>query len=200
MAPGDTAATAEVRTSASGERQALTNPLPVGVIVWLSSELMFFAGLFAAYFTLRSANDVWPTPEAELEVARAAVFTVVLLASSWTMHRSVGAAEHGRRAEALRWLAATVVLGLAFVANQALEYAGLDFGIDTDAYGTIFWLLTGFHWLHVVAGLALMLALARLSWPGSRAPLAVHHRVVGYYWHFVDVVWVGVFVVVYLVQ
>jgi cytochrome c oxidase subunit 3 len=182
------------------EREPLANPLPVGVIVWLSSELMFFAGLFAAYFTLRSANDVWPTSEADLEVLRAGIFTVVLVASSVTMHRSVQSAEAGRRRDALRWLAITFVLGLAFVVNQAAEYAGLDFGIDTDAYGTIFWLLTGFHWLHVVAGLILMAALARLSWPGSNAPLAVHHQVVGYYWHFVDVVWIGVYVTVYLIQ
>ncbi len=178
----------------------LANPLPVGVIVWLSSELMFFAGLFAAYFTLRSANDVWPSEGADLEVLRAGIFTVVLVASSLTMHRSVQAAEDGDRDGALRWLAATFVLGLAFVGNQLAEYLGLGFGIDSDAYGTIFWLLTGFHWLHVVAGLVLMAALARLSWPGSRAPLAVHHQVVGYYWHFVDVVWIGVYTAVYLVQ
>ena len=182
------------------ERGELTNPLPVGVIVWLSSELMFFAGLFAAYFTLRSANDVWPTPQAELDEVRAAIFTLVLIVSSLTMHRSVVAAEHGDRDGALRWLAATFVLGLAFVLNQLAEYLTLGFGIDTDAYGSIFWLLTGFHWLHVVAGLVLMLALARIAWPGTRAPLGVHHQVVGYYWHFVDVVWVGVFVSVYLVQ
>jgi cytochrome c oxidase subunit 3 len=187
-------------TVAETERGPLANPLPVGVIVWLSSELMFFAGLFAAYFTLRSANDVWPSPHADLEVVRAGAFTVVLVASSFTMHRSVQAAEGQRRDEALRWLAATFVLGLAFVLNQLAEYASLGFGIDTDAYGTIFWLLTGFHWLHVVAGLVLMLVLARLTWPGTRAPLGVHHQVVGYYWHFVDVVWIGVYVTVYLIQ
>jgi cytochrome c oxidase subunit 3 len=124
----------------------------------------------------------------------------VLVASSFTMHRSVQAAERGDRHEALRWLGVTFILGLAFVVNQALEYWKLEFRIDTDAYGTIFWLLTGFHWLHVVAGLVLMAVLARLSWPGSRAPLAVHFQVVGYYWHFVDVVWIGVYTAVYLVQ
>ena len=185
---------------AGTEPGPLANPLPVGVIVWLSSELMFFAGLFAAYFTLRAANDVWPSDGVELSVLRAGVFTVVLLVSSLTMHRSVLAAEAGDRLGALRWLGATFVLGLAFVANQFAEYLTLSFQLDSDAYGTIFYLLTGFHWLHVVAGLALMAALARLSWPGSRAPLAVHHQVVGYYWHFVDAVWVGVYVTVYLIQ
>ena len=182
------------------EREPLGNPLPVGVIVWLSSELMFFAGLFAAYFTLRSANEVWPPEIVELQVLRAGIFTLVLVASSFTMHRSVQAAERGDRHDALRWLGVTFILGLAFVVNQALEYWKLEFRIDTDAYGTIFWLLTGFHWLHVVAGLVLMAVLARLSWPGTKAPLAVHFQVVGYYWHFVDVVWIGVYTAVYLVQ
>jgi cytochrome c oxidase subunit 3 len=197
VAPPDTVVAVD---GAPVEGAPLTNPLPVGVIVWLSSELMFFAGLFAAYFTLRSANPVWPSAAADLEETRAAIFTAVLVVSSLTMHRSVRAAEAGRREEAMRWLAATFLLGLVFVVNQAVEYANLGFGIDTDAYGSIFWLLTGFHWLHVVAGLALMLALARLSWAGTRAPLGVHHQVVGYYWHFVDVVWVGVFAAVYLIQ
>jgi cytochrome c oxidase subunit 3 len=182
------------------EREPLGNPLPVGVIVWLSSELMFFAGLFAAYFTLRSANEVWPPEIVELQVLRAGIFTLVLVASSFTMHRAVQAAERADRHEALRWLGVTFILGLAFVANQALEYWTLEFRIDTDAYGTIFWLLTGFHWLHVVAGLVLMAVLARLSWPGSKGPLGVHFQVVGYYWHFVDVVWIGVYTAVYLVQ
>jgi cytochrome c oxidase subunit 3 len=185
-------------TVAVSRLDATTSPLSVGVVVWLSSELMFFAGLFAAWFTLRAANEQWPMQDIELEVLRAGIFTAVLVASSVTMHFSVQAAEHGDRLDALRWLAATFVLGAAFVLNQLLEYRALGFGIDTDAYGTIFWLLTGFHWLHVVGGLGLMLALARLSWPGSRAPLAEHHRVVAYYWHFVDVVWIGVFMAVYV--
>ncbi len=195
MAAADTASTVT-----ETEPGPLENPLPVGVIVWLSSELMFFAGLFAAYFTLRSANDDWPPEGVELEVLRAGIFTVVLVVSSITMHRSVQAAEEGDRHEATRWLAATFVLGLAFVLNQLVEYLQLSFSLDTHAYGTSFWLLTGFHWLHVVAGLVMMVALARLTWPGTRAPLGVHHQVVGYYWHFVDVVWIGVYTAVYVVQ
>ena len=103
MPPADTAS-ATVAT----EPGPLANPLPVGVVVWLSSELMFFAGLFAAYFTLKSANDVWPSDGVELEVLRAGIFTLVLVASSFTIHRSVQAAEHGDRTHALRWLAATI--------------------------------------------------------------------------------------------
>jgi cytochrome c oxidase subunit 3 len=184
---------------ADGDRaHPAIGPLQVGVIVWLSSELMFFAGMFAAWFTLASANDPWPPADVDLDVGRAAVFTVVLISSSGTIHKAVSAAERGRRQEALRWLAATFLLGGAFVANQALEFAGLGFQLDSHAYGTIFWLLVGFHWLHVLAGMVLMLAVGRLVWPGSEVPLGEHLQVTGYYWHFVDVVWIGVFTTVYL--
>ena len=163
---------------------------------------MFFAGLFATWFTLRAnaGPEGWPPEGVELEVGRTAVATVVLIASSGTMHVASGAAHRADRVAAIRWLTVTAVLGALFLTNTVSEWAAADFSIDSHAYGSIFWLLTGFHWLHVVAGLVLMLALARLTWPGTRAELGVHHQVVGYYWHFVDVVWVGVFVAVYLVQ
>lgn len=197
MAPVDSTTLDAAPTERSAARDTI-GPLPVGVIVWLSSELMFFAGMFAAWFTLASANDPWPPEGVDLDVARAAVFTAVLISSSATIHRSVSAAERGQRGEALRWLAATFLLGGAFVINQALEFAGLGFQLDSHAYGTIFWLLVGFHWLHVLAGMVLMITVARLVWPGSQAPPGEHLRVTGYYWHFVDVVWIGVFATVYL--
>jgi cytochrome c oxidase subunit 3 len=197
VAPADTSTLDAVPTEGESDR-ATIGPLPVGVIVWLSSELMFFAGMFAAWFTLASANDPWPPDGVDLDVARAAVFTAVLISSSATIHKAVAAAERGQRSDALRWLAATFLLGGAFVANQALEFAGLSFQLDSHAYGTIFWLLVGFHWLHVLAGMILMLTVARVVWPGSQVPLGEHLKVTGYYWHFVDVVWIGVFTTVYL--
>ena len=108
-------------------------PLAVGVVVWLASELMFFAGLFAAYYTLRAENEVWPPEGVELDVPRAFASTVLLLASSGTMHLSVVRAEHGDRRGALRWLAVTFVLGTAFLVNLGLEWAGNDFSISSNA-------------------------------------------------------------------
>lgn len=197
MSPADTA-NRDTAPAASAHPPATIGPLRVGVIVWLSSELMFFAGLFAAWFTLASADNVWPPEGVDLDVARAAVFTAVLVSSSYTIHRSVAAIEAGHRSDSLQWLAATFLLGGAFVANQALEFAGLDFQLDSHAYGTIFWLLVGFHWLHVIGGMVLMLAVGRLMWPGSKTPAVEHLRATSYYWHFVDIVWVGVFTVVYV--
>jgi cytochrome c oxidase subunit III len=174
----------------------------VGVIVWLASELMFFAGLFAGYFALRSHNgESWPPADAELDVLRTGVFTLVLVSSSFTIHFAEKAAEQRRRSAALVLLILTIVLGAIFLANQALEYAELEFQIDSHAYGSMFYLLTGFHGLHVLGGLV---ALAIVAWivfsRFSRMPSAPTLRAVSYYWHFVDVVWVAMFLVVYVIR
>ena len=176
--------------------------MAVGVIIWLASEVMFFAGLFAAYFVLKAENaGNWPPSDVELDVPRAALATGVLVLSSVTIHYAVVAAEQGRLRQARRLMIVTVGLGTLFIANLALEYAGLDFRVDTHAYGTIFYLLTGFHGAHVVGGLV---ALSVVAWvvfsAGSRTPPAETIRVMSYYWHFVDVVWIGLFLVVYVVQ
>ena len=172
--------------------------LAVGTVVWLASELMFFSGLFAGWFTLRAASPVWPPEGAELDPLRTGAATLVLLASSFTMHAATRAAEHGSRARAVRWLLVTVVMGGAFVANQALEYTELEFSMASHAYGSIFYLMTGFHGLHVLGGLGLMLAIAGVGTGPTRASLAEGLTVTEYYWHFVDLVWVGMFLSVYV--
>jgi cytochrome c oxidase subunit 3 len=162
---------------------------------------MFFAGLFATYYTLRAENDVWPPPDVDLDVGRAIASTVVLLASSLTMHLSVRAAEQGRPRHSLRWLAVTFLLGVLFVANLVLEWAGNDFRPQDHAYGSIYYLLTGFHGLHLVVGLVLMvIGAAIVSGPTSKVPSGPTYALIGYYWHFVDAVWLGVFATIFLVQ
>jgi cytochrome c oxidase subunit 3 len=172
----------------------------VGVVVWLASELMFFSGLFAAWFTLRAnaATGDWPPAGVELDVPRTAAATLVLLASSATMHLAVGAAKRVDRRGAVRWLGVTALLGAVFLTNQAIEYGSLGFGIDDHAYGSIFFLLTGFHGLHVLGGLVLMGVIAATVGGESRAPAGPTVEVCAAYWHFVDVVWIGVFATVYL--
>jgi cytochrome c oxidase subunit 3 len=181
------------------ERQrGAPSALGVGVVVWLASELMFFAGLFAAWFTLRANAEVWPPEDAELEVARTFVATLVLVASSGTMHQAAGAAHRGDRRGAVRWLGITAALGAAFLANTAAEWVAADFGIDSHAYGSIFYLLTGFHGLHVLGGILFMGAIAGAVAGESRAPAGPTVEVCAAYWHFVDVVWVALFATVYL--
>ncbi len=194
-----TAAPAGAGPAATAER---ASPLVVGVVVWLASELMFFGGLFAAWFVLKANNEPnWPPAGEELDVLRMAVFTAILIASSFTVHRSVVCAEQGNKQASIRWLMLTVVMGLAFLVNEALEWRGLGFGFDSSAFSSIFYLLTGFHGAHVLAGLILMTVVAWVVFsPGSRSPQGEGLKVTSYYWHFVDVVWSILFLVVYVLQ
>lgn len=174
--------------------------LRVGATIWLASELMFFGGLFAAYFALRAAASVWPPSGVDLDTARALVATGVLVASSMTMHRAHRSAEESDLGRHLLWLGATFLMGLVFLVNQVLEYGQLPFSIASHAYGSIFYLLTGFHGLHVAGGLVLMGFLVeryrRQRAVGGPGPAIV----ASYYWHFVDAVWVAVFATLYLLR
>jgi len=189
----------DLGSASSAER---ASPLVVGVVAWLASELMFFGGLFAAWFVLRANNEPnWPPAGEELDVWRMAVFTAVLIASSFTIHRAVICAEQGNKVASIRWLSLTVVMGLAFLVNEALEWASLDFSFSSSAFSTIFYLLTGFHGAHVLAGLILMTVVAWVVFsPGSKSPPGEGLKVTSYYWHFVDVVWSVLFLVVYVIQ
>ncbi len=199
--PAAAAAAAVPRDPGVPVAAAGPSALRVGVVVWLASELMFFGGLFAGYFTLRAnATGPWPPDGAEIGFVRPLVFTLVLVSSSFTMHGAVRAAEHGQRANAIRWLAVTLTLGAVFVANQAVEYVQLPFSIRTDAYGSIFFLMTGFHGLHVIGGLVLMVVVAGVVAGSSRAPVGPIVDVTSYYWHFVDVVWIALFTTIYVIR
>jgi cytochrome c oxidase subunit 3 len=173
----------------------------VGTVVWLASELMFFAGLFAAYYTLRASNVSWPPPGTDLSVARTGGATLVLIASSYTMHRAVRDAEMEDRDGMTRWIAATIALALIFLANLGLEWSEFAFSISSNAYSSVFYLMTGFHGLHVVGGVLFMIGVLIMTLGrSSRAPAAETMQVCGYYWHFVDAVWVVMYGTIYLLK
>jgi len=175
--------------------------LTVGTVVWLASELMFFGGLFAAYFTLRAEASEWPPPGVTLETASSAAATIVLLVSSGTIHFAGRAVERDDRAGVRRWLAITLALGALFLANQVREFLVNDFDISSHAYGSIYYLMTGFHGLHVLAGLVLLVVgLAVVGGPGPLPRRGAAVESVTYYWHFVDVVWVGLFTTIFLIR
>lgn len=173
----------------------------VGAVVWLASELMFFAGLFAAYFTIRASVADWPPGDVELGALRAGLFTLLLIASSATMQLAHRGVEHGDLRKLRRWLGATVVLGSVFLLNQGLEYAANSFSISSHAYGSMYYVMTGLHGLHVLGGL---LAMAMLMIRASVDPDAPAQEptvaVVSYYWHFVDVIWIALFATLYFVR
>ncbi|MCY7343678.1 MAG: heme-copper oxidase subunit III [Pseudonocardia sp.] len=184
------------------------NLVSVGTIVWLSSELMFFAGLFAIYFTARAQNPPgveWPTPPTELNVPYALAVTIVLVASSFTCQFGVFAAERGDVFGLRRWYLLTLAMGTLFMLGQAFEYYTLvtEHGttLSSSAYGTVFYLATGFHALHVIGGLvAFVYLLIRTKLAKFTPQQATAAIVVSYYWHFVDVVWVGLFAVIYFIR
>lgn len=188
-------------TAAQADQSLATSPLRVGMVVWLASELMFFSGLFAAYFALRGLSAPWPPSDVDLEVGRTALFSALLVSSSLTLHWATKAAEAGNQRRAVGATLLTFALGALFLANQATEYAQADFSVSSHAYGSIFFLMTGFHGLHVVGGLVLMLTVIGVgAGRSAQAPLGEVMTVSEYYWHFVDVVWVGMFTTIYLIQ
>lgn len=177
----------------------------LGMLLFISSELMFFGSLFGSYFTLRAQSSTWPPPDSpELAVARSALFSILLIASSGTMQLGVNAARRDDHRGLVRWLVVTIALGAAFLAGQAWEYADLSsegFTISTSIHGTTFFTMTGFHALHVIGGLcaiALIAAAARREGYGSRRIGPV--EAVSYYWHFVDVIWILLFSTIYLLR
>lgn len=179
----------------------------VGTIVWLSSELMFFAALFAIFFTLRSVlgTDTWGGQAHHLDLPFSTVNTLILVASSFTCQWGVFAAERGDVRGLRRWFVITFVMGSVFIGGQVYEYTNLvheGFSLSTNPYWSIFYLATGFHGLHVTGGLiAFLLVLGRTyvarRFTHAQATSAI---VVSYYWHFVDVVWIGLFAIVYLLD
>lgn len=179
-----------------------TPVLTVGTVVWLASELMFFSGLFAAYFTLRAtAGGDWPPHDVELDVLTSGLFTLGLVASSGSMQLAVRAIEHGRLAAFRGWLLVTLVLAAAFIANQVHEWSSLGFAIDSHSYGSAFYVMTGFHGMHVVGGMLAMLLLLGRAGSGRFGPADTPAvEVVSYYWHFVDVVWIALWATLFLLR
>ena len=179
-----------------------TPVLTVGTVVWLASELMFFSGLFAAYFTLRAAaSGEWPPPDVELEVVTSGLFTLGLVLSSGSMQLAVRSIARGRLPAFRGWLIVTLVLAAAFIGNQIHEWSSLEFHVDSHAYGSSFYVMTGFHGMHVIGGmLAMVLLLGRAGSGRFGASETPAVEMVSYYWHFVDVVWIGLWATLFLLK
>ena len=199
-------ATVSATDSAPRSRVNRPNLVSVGTIVWLSSELMFFAALFAMYFTMRAVNpDLWIDETAKLNVPFATVNTTVLVLSSVTCQLGVFAAERGDVKGLRRWFIITFFMGAFFIAGQVTEYAELvheGLRLDTNAYGSAFFLTTGFHGLHVTGGLIAFLFVLATTYVTKRFThdQATRAIVTSYYWHFVDVVWIALFFMIYILK
>ena len=204
MAVADTAALQERPAEDHHKPGGISSSL-LGMVLFIASEIMFFGGLFGAYFTLRSAAPEWPPPDnPHLSAPYAAVLTAILVTSSVTMQFGVWAIRKNNQRRLILWLGVSLLLGAIFLAMQALEYANLiDEGmtLSSGVFGSTFYTLTGFHGAHVAGGAAFILIVLLRARSGQFT--ARYHDTVemaSYYWHFVDVVWIGLFSTIYLLQ
>ena len=170
--------------------------------LFLATEVMFFSGLIGAYVILRTGAATWPNPADRLAVDITAFNTFVLITSSWLMVKALFAAHRGDRGGILRWLAATIVGGSLFVGIQVYEYIALykEGALpNVDIFWSTFYIMTGFHGSHVVVGVIWLIAVWFKTLRGGYSQRDhVGIELAGLYWHFVDLVWVLLFTIVYL--
>ncbi len=176
----------------------------LGMWVFLGSEVMFFTALIGAYIILRvSTPDAWQEPGEMLNVPITALNTFILICSSVTMVKAFAAVQHNDQRGLRLWLVATALIGSAFLGIQAYEYQELihkGFVPGEGLYGSTFYTMTGFHGFHVTIGVICLIFVAVRAFRGRYS--ASDHRgveVVGLYWHFVDLVWIILFTIVYLI-
>jgi cytochrome c oxidase subunit 3 len=185
--------------------RGISSPI-LGMLLFLTSEVMFFAGLFAAYFSVRAADQPWPPPQFNSilnPLSLILVATIILIASSFTCQFAVWSIRRGDRKGFIRNISVTFVLGIAFLLMQAYDYSllfGEGMTLGSGPFGTTYFTLTGFHGAHVFGG---VLMLGVILYRGMAGQFSSRHHdaveAVSLYWHFVDIVWIILFSVLYLV-
>ena len=192
---------AQVSTSAAHERPG-ASPILFGTILFLASELLFFGGLFGAYFALRAETSPWPPEGVELETMLAAIATALLVLSSGTFHLGWWRRDATAPAGCASGSRSRSCSGSAFLGIQLYDYSALSFEVSSSAYGTMYYAMTGPA--RAARGRRPGAARARARSRGSqgtyRAGRIDGMHAVGYYWHFVDIVWVGLFATLFLVR
>ena len=171
--------------------------------VFLASDCLFFGSLIATYMVYRGQSLVGPYPVDIIDVPITTISTFVLLCSSFAMVRALAATNEDRQGGIIFWLLMTAFLGAIFIGFQVYEFnlfreEGLR--IDTNLFGTTFFTLTGFHGAHVTLGIVWLLGLAWIAKKGRLGPkTALDVELAGLYWHFVDIVWIVIFTLIYLI-
>jgi cytochrome c oxidase subunit 3 len=172
----------------------------LGMFLFIASEVMLFGSFFTAYFFVRvSGHQPWPPHPFHLPVFVAGINTTILVTSSFTMHWGLTSIKRGNRAGLQAGLLLTFLMGLTFLLTQIREYSRLGFAPSDQAFGTIFYCLTGLHGAHVLVGLTLLLVATIRAFRGHYSE-AAHQgvEIPGIYWHFVDVMWIVVYTTVYV--
>jgi cytochrome c oxidase subunit 3 len=177
------------------------SPSVLGMFLFIGSEIMLFGAFFTAYFFVRVvAGTAWPTPPFHLPIFVAFVNTCILVTSSFTMHWALQSVKRGNVFGLRAGLLLTFLMGLTFLVTQGREYSRVGFAPKDGAFATIFYCLTGLHGAHVFVGLSILLFMTIRAFRGHFSP--EHHHGVeigGIYWHFVDVMWILVYLSVYII-
>ncbi len=196
--------TTQPHAPAAHAEGGISNPI-LGMLLFITSEVMFFSGLFAAYFNVRAAAPAWPPVEFtdKLHILPfVGPATVLLILSSFTCQVGVWAIRRNDRRGLTRAIAVTVILGATFLVMQAIDYTALygdGVRLDAGPFGTTYYTLTGFHGAHVLGGVIMLSVVLYRSMSGQFS--SHHHDMVeatSLYWHFVDVVWILLFSTLYL--
>jgi cytochrome c oxidase subunit 3 len=177
------------------------HPLVFGVVVFLASESMLFAGLLAAWYDLRGLSSTWMPAGTEIDFNLATFGTVLLGCGSVTMGIAQVAASQGRRQRARAMLVLTIFCALGFVYTALRDWSLANFNVASSAYGTLFFVLTGTHLAHVIVGAILLVALTIfLARPAFTRDRSAGVEAIAYYWHFVFVIWLAVYATIYVIR
>ena len=189
----------DVTVTKQRARPEMSGPV-LGMVLFVASEAMFFAAFFGGYFTIKANAPEWPpagTPHLEIDIA--SILTVILVISSITIQLSLRSIRSGSIRRSTVWLGVTIVLGICFLSLQLYDYSQLGFGLKDGVFGTLFYVMTGIHMAHVLGGVVFLALVFGQSWRGRLS--ATHHDPLAagaIYWDFVDVVWLCLFTVFYL--
>jgi cytochrome c oxidase subunit III len=172
----------------------------LGMLLFISSEVMLFGAFFTAYFFIRVVNGYpWPPEGFHLPKYVAGINTAILVTSSFTVHWALQSIRRGNRAGLQAGLVLTFLMGLTFLLTQAIEYSRIGFAPHDNGFATIFFSLTGLHGAHVFVGLTILLFATIRAFRGHFTPEHYHGvELSGIYWHFVDVMWIVVYTTIYI--
>ncbi|MEJ1930324.1 heme-copper oxidase subunit III [Nostoc sp. NIES-2111] len=173
-----------------------------GLLTFLISESLMFGGFFATYLFFRGTTEVWPPEGTEVELFVPTINTIILVSSSFVIHFGDMAIKKGNVWGMRFWYIVTAIMGAVFLAGQVYEYQNLGYGLTTNVFANCFYIMTGFHGLHVFIGLLLILGvLWRSRRPGHySATKHIGIEMAEIYWHFVDIIWIILFTLVYILN
>lgn len=171
-----------------------------GLLTFLASESLMFGGFFAAYLFFRGITTEWPPEGTEVELLVPTINTIILVSSSFVIHKGDTAIKNNNVNGMRLWYVVTFVMGAIFLGGQVYEYLTLGYGLTNNIFSNCFYLLTGFHGLHVFVGLLLILG---VLWRSRREGHYNDTKHVGVemaeiYWHFVDIIWIVLFTLIYI--